>query len=90
MQLQAYASSVGDNEVRAAAERGYGRLVDYVEAVSGADQQTTSRFFANGMLMNTLMALGVDDVDAPGEPWMGRLLEGCKDRRHRSPAFFHL
>jgi AcrR family transcriptional regulator len=78
-QLQAYASSVGDEDVRAASVRGYGRLVDYVEAVSGADQQTISRFFASGMLMNTLMALGVDDVDAPGEPWMGRLLEGCKD-----------
>ena len=78
-QLQAYATSVEDDDVRAAAVRGYGRLVDYVEAVSGADQQTISRFFAAGMLMNTLMALGVDDVDAPAEPWMGRLLEGCKD-----------
>jgi AcrR family transcriptional regulator len=78
-QLQAYASSVEDDEVRAVSVRGYGRLVDYVETVSGADQQTISRFFAAGMLMNTLMALGIHDVDAPSEKWMGRLLEGCKD-----------
>jgi hypothetical protein len=31
------------------------------------------------MLMNTLMALGVSDVEDPGEAWMERLLEGCKD-----------
>jgi AcrR family transcriptional regulator len=78
-QLQAYALSVGDEEIRASAARGYGRLVDYVETVSGADKQTISRFFAAGMLMNTLMALGVSDIDDPGEAWMERLLEGCKD-----------
>jgi AcrR family transcriptional regulator len=78
-QLQAYALSVEDDVIRASSSRGYGRLVDYVETVSGADKQTISRFFAAGMLMNTLMALGVSDVDDPGEAWMERLLEGCKD-----------
>jgi AcrR family transcriptional regulator len=78
-QLQVYATAVEDEEVRAAAVRGYGRLVDYVETVTGADQRTISRFFATGMLLNTLMALGVDDVEAPDEAWMGRLLAGCKD-----------
>ena len=78
-QLQSYATSVEDEEVRLSSARGYGRLVDYVETVSGADKQTVSRFFAAGMLMNTLMALGVLDVDDPGEAWMERLLAGCKD-----------
>ena len=78
-QLQAYALSVEDDDIRTSSSRGYGRLVDYVETVSGADKQTISRFFAAGMLMNTLMALGVSDVDDPGEAWMERLLEGCKD-----------
>jgi hypothetical protein len=79
LQLQAYATAVEDDEVRAAAVRGYGRLVDYVETVTGADEETIARFFATGMLLNTLMALGVDDVEAPGEAWMERLLAGCKD-----------
>jgi AcrR family transcriptional regulator len=78
-QLQAYATSVEDDEVRASSARGYCRLVDYVEAVSGADKPTIARFFATGMLMNTLLALGVDDVSDPGEAWMERLLEGCKN-----------
>jgi AcrR family transcriptional regulator len=78
-QLQAYALSVEDEDIRKSSARGYGRLVDYVETVSGADRQTVSRFFASGMLMNTLMALGVHDVDDPGEQWLARLLEGCKD-----------
>src|SRR5918992_5702939 len=34
-QLQAYALSVEDDDIRASSSRGYGRLVDYVETVSG-------------------------------------------------------
>ena len=41
-QLQAYAASVEDEEVRESTARGYGRLVDYVETVSGADRRTIS------------------------------------------------
>src|SRR5918999_2045333 len=41
-QLQAYAASVDDEDVRESTARGYGRLVDYVETVSGADGQTIS------------------------------------------------
>src|SRR5688572_8340805 len=36
-QLQAYSAAVNDEEIRASVARGYGRLVDYVETVSGAD-----------------------------------------------------
>ena len=42
-QLQSYAASVEDAEIREARRAGYGRLVDYVETVSGADRQTISR-----------------------------------------------
>src|SRR5918999_5888047 len=49
-QLQAYAVSVEDEDVRESSKRGYGRLVDYVEAVSGADRGTIAAFFATGML----------------------------------------
>ena len=36
-QLQSYAASVDDEDIREATARGYGRLVDFVETVSGAD-----------------------------------------------------
>jgi AcrR family transcriptional regulator len=78
-QLQAYAVSVEDEDVRASSARGYGRLVDYVETVSGADRQTVSRFFAMGMLMNVLMAIDVSTAEEPRESWQARLLDGCKD-----------
>ena len=46
-----------DDDIRECGARGYGRLVDYVETVSGADRQTVARFFAKGMLMNVLAAM---------------------------------
>ena len=78
-QLQAYAVSVEDDDIRASSARGYGRLVDYVETVSGADRQTISRFFAAGMLMNVLVAMDVSNADERGDSWQARLLDGCKD-----------
>jgi AcrR family transcriptional regulator len=74
-QLQSYAASVDDTEIRASSARGYGRLVDYVETVSGADRETISRFFATGMLLNVLVAL--DDSSPETDAWVARLLEGC-------------
>jgi AcrR family transcriptional regulator len=76
-QLQAYAASVEDPEVRESTARGYARLVDYVETVSGADRQTISRFFATGMLLNVLSAMQYSISDDPRESWVARLLEGC-------------
>jgi AcrR family transcriptional regulator len=77
-QLQAYSAAVNDDEIRAAVAKGYGRLVDYVEAVSGADKQTIARFFAKGMLMNVLAAMNYS-IAEPGDSWAARLAEGCKD-----------
>jgi len=76
-QLQAYAAAVGDREIQISSARGYGRLVDYVETVSGADPQTISHFFAKGMLMNVLVAL--DDASPETDAWVARILDGCKD-----------
>ena len=78
-QLQAYAASVEDADVRAGVARGYGRLVDYVEAVSGADAQTISRFFAIGMLMNVLAAMDYSLTDTSDGSWAARLAEGCRE-----------
>lgn len=76
-QLQAYAASVEDEDVRAGVARGYGRLVDYVEAVSGADPQTVATFFAQGMLLNVLAAMEYS-VDAPRDSWAARIADGLK------------
>src|SRR6188768_1863663 len=67
-QLQAYSAAVNDDEIRAAVATGYGRLVDYVEAVSGADKPTLARFFARGMLMNVLAAMDYS-ITEPRDSW---------------------
>ena len=73
-QMQAYAAC-DDPDVRAVVQNGYGDLVSYVERVSGADQVTTSTFFAKGMLMNVIASM---QLQHSTEPWAVRLLEGCK------------
>jgi AcrR family transcriptional regulator len=78
-QLQAYAVSVSDEDVRESTARGYGRLVDYVETVSGADKQTVARFFAKGMLLNVLAAMDYS-IHETGDTWPARLAEGCRER----------
>jgi AcrR family transcriptional regulator len=78
-QLQAYAASVVDEEVRESTARGYGRLVDYVETVSGADKHTISSFFAKGMLMNVLAAMDYSIADGDTDSWVARLAEGCRE-----------
>jgi AcrR family transcriptional regulator len=78
-QLQAYAASVVDDEVRASAAHGYGRLVDYVETVSGADKRTVAAFFAKGMLMNVLAAMQYSLAEEPKDSWAARLAEGCRE-----------
>ncbi len=72
-QMQAYAAC-DDPGVCEVVRNGYGDLVAYAERVSGASPAEVTRFFAAGMLLNVLAAMGLADG---GEPWAGRLLEGC-------------
>ena len=78
-QLQSYAASVEDADIREATARGFGRLVDYVETVSGADRATVARFFAKGMLMNVLAAMDYSLDTEPRDSWAARLAEGCRE-----------
>ncbi len=80
-QLQSYAASVEEEDVRESTARGYGRLVDYVETVSGADRQTIAAFFATGMLLNVLAAMQYSTGDDPRHSWVARLAEGCEDAK---------
>jgi AcrR family transcriptional regulator len=73
-QLQAYAAC-DDPDIRAVVSRGFGRLVDYAEAVSGADPATLAQFFAFGMLCNVIAAMGLNESS---EPWAKRLVSACQ------------
>ena len=73
-QMQAYVAS-DDPDVRAVVRAGYGDLVAYVRRVSHADWSATWRFFAEGMMLNVLAAMQIDDNP---DPWMAELLDGCR------------
>jgi AcrR family transcriptional regulator len=73
-QLQAYAAC-DDPDVCEVVANGYGDLVTYVERVSGLPPDQVAGFFAKGMLLNVLSAMGMQDGGP--EPWAKRLLDGC-------------
>ena len=72
-QMQAYAAS-DDPEIRAVVRAGYGDLVAYVRRVSDADWPRVWSFFSNGMLLNVLASMQINDNP---ESWMQELLDGC-------------
>jgi AcrR family transcriptional regulator len=72
-QLQAYAAS-DDPEIAEVVRRGYGRLVEFVEGVSGLSPDRVSRFFATGMLLNVIASMRLLDSK---EGWARRLVQGC-------------
>jgi AcrR family transcriptional regulator len=69
-QMQTYAAC-GDPDVRRVARRGFGDLVDVVGRASGVDDETVSRFFAKGMLINVVASMGLLDAD---DAWARTLL----------------
>jgi AcrR family transcriptional regulator len=74
-QMQAYAAC-DDPDLCEVVRAGYGDLVSYVERVSGLPPEDVSRFFACGMLLNVVAAMGIQHSD---EPWAGRLLAGVTE-----------
>jgi AcrR family transcriptional regulator len=75
LQMHMYAAS-DESEIREVAREGYGELVRFVEQASGASPGQVTRFFARGMLINVVAAMGVRDA---GIAWADRLLAGCRD-----------
>jgi AcrR family transcriptional regulator len=73
-QMQGYAASAEDPEIRAAVRAGFGDLVAYAKRVSGAEGPAIWQFFSTGMLLNVLAAMHVTDNP---EPWMTELLASC-------------
>ena len=77
-QLQSYAAALDDEDVRRAVREGYGDLYTYVERVSSASSTELADFFAKGMLLNVVGAMGLHDEPEP-ELWAARLMAGCQD-----------
>ena len=75
LQMHMYAAS-DEPEIREVAREGYGELVRFVEEVSGLSGKRVSQFFARGMLINVIAAMGVRNA---GFDWADRLIDGCKD-----------
>jgi AcrR family transcriptional regulator len=73
-QMQSYAASAEDADIRAAVRAGYGDLVAYAKRVSDADGAVIWKFFSTGMLLNVLATMHVNDNP---EPWMTELLASC-------------
>jgi AcrR family transcriptional regulator len=73
-QMQAYAAC-DDAGVREVVRNGFGDLVAYAERVSGQPPEKITKFFATGMLLNVIAAMGLEGGD---EPWAARLLAGCE------------
>jgi AcrR family transcriptional regulator len=74
-QLEAY-SACDDPEICEVVRDGFGDLVAYVERVSGLPPERVTSFFAQGMLINVMSAMGLKDSD---EPWARRLIDGCTE-----------
>ena len=70
VQLHAHAAC-DDPAIRDEMRAGFARLVDLVERESGADAPQVAAFFAKGMLLNVLAAMGAEGVD---EHWARVLL----------------
>jgi AcrR family transcriptional regulator len=76
-QMQAYADC-DDDDVREVVREGFGRLVEYVERVSGAEPERVRDFFAFGMLLNVFASM--DLLDHPA-PWAKDILESCLGKK---------
>jgi AcrR family transcriptional regulator len=71
VQLHSFAAAVTDPAVRDAVRDGFARLYELVSRESMAGDDLVQAWFAQGMLINVLFAMGATEV---GEPWAGALL----------------
>ena len=73
-QMQTYAAC-DDPDVCAAARKGFGDLVAFVQQASGVDDDALSQFFARGMLINVVASMDLLDAD---EAWAKKVLAFCE------------
>ena len=75
LMLQCFAGAADDPDVRENLRRIWRDLVELVERASGAPPEVVSGFFAKGMLLNVISAMGLFEDPTP---WGDRLVEGCR------------
>jgi AcrR family transcriptional regulator len=76
LQLHSHAAAAEDEAIRAAARKGFARLVELIERETGMEPNIVGRFFATGMLMNVMAAL---DAGSVNEHWVDVLTDYCLD-----------
>ena len=75
MMLMLKSWSTGDEpDIRRVSRAAWREIVDLAERASGETPEEVTKFFANGMLITILAAVGM--LEEP-EPWSNRLLETC-------------
>jgi AcrR family transcriptional regulator len=72
MQLHGHAAAPDEPAIQKAMRDGFRRLYELVKAEAGATDEEVSRFFATGMLINVMTALGAYELD---EPWANKLCQ---------------
>jgi AcrR family transcriptional regulator len=72
LQLHAHAAAPQEPAIRDAMRNAFRRLDALIRAETDADDERVARFFATGMLMNVMAALGAFEID---EPWARSLCE---------------
>lgn len=75
MVLMHAACAATEPPIRDAIRASYAKVVEYVRAVSGADDEAIQHFISRGFLCNALLAMRVDEVDAP---WAHTLMTGLR------------
>ena len=63
-----------DPDIRRANRSAWRNIVDLVEQTSRESPEEISRFFASGMLLTIMTAMGMDEDP---EPWSKRLIDAC-------------
>lgn len=72
LQLHSHAAAAQDEAIRLAMQDGFRQLYGLIKAETGESDERISSFFATGMLINTLAAMGAFELD---EPWARTLCE---------------
>jgi AcrR family transcriptional regulator len=73
MQMQSYAAT-DDPVVRDLVRAGFGRLVTYIQSVSGMSDMEVADFMGRGMLLNVMASM---DLLGAEEGWPATIREGC-------------
>ena len=78
VQMHAFTAAADDKEIRRAAQEGMRKVWETGSAASGLGPEAVRGWFATGMLLNVVAALGLDDLD---EPWAKELAVKEEARR---------